>query len=112
MRKIRNAEQGAGECGADAAEFLMGLAKEFVEEAQFVHQLQGGRMDGVTAKIAEEIGVFFQDDDIDASPGEKKAEDHAGGTTADDAAAGGQLVRGPVRWIHPAFFECLEQTLN
>ena len=62
--------------------------EEFFEEAEFVHQLQSGRMDGVAAEVAEEIGVFFEDLDFDAGTGEEETEHHAGGTAADYAATG------------------------
>ena len=45
-------------------------------------------MDGVAAEVAEEVGVFFEDDDVDAGAGEEEAEHHAGGAAADDAAGG------------------------
>jgi hypothetical protein len=45
-------------------------------------------MDRVAAKIAEEVGVFFQHRDIDAGAREQEAEHHAGRTAAGDDAAG------------------------
>jgi hypothetical protein len=45
-------------------------------------------VNGVTAEIAEKIGVFFEDQDFDAGAGEKEAEHHAGGAASGDAAGG------------------------
>jgi len=70
--------------GADFAELLMGDAEEIVEEAKFVDELEGGGMNGVAAEIAEEVGVFFEDEDIDAGAGEEEGEDHACGAAAGD----------------------------
>jgi hypothetical protein len=44
-------------------------------------------MKRVAAKVAQEILVLFQDDDIDAITGEKKAGHHACRSAAHDAAA-------------------------
>src|SRR5215471_5366169 len=40
----------------------MRLLEKFVEQSKLVHQLECGRMNSVTAKIAKEIGMFFQND--------------------------------------------------
>jgi hypothetical protein len=47
----------------------MRALEELFEEAEFVHQFESGRMDGVSAEVAQEIGVFFEDEDFDASSG-------------------------------------------
>ena len=61
---------------ADPRRELIGLAvrqaQERVQETQFMHDLQCGRMDRVAAEIAQEIAVLFQHDDIDAGAGEQK----------------------------------------
>jgi hypothetical protein len=44
-------------------------------------------MNGIAAKIAIEIGVFFQDGDIDAGAREKITGHHSGRAAADDKAA-------------------------
>ena len=50
-------------------------------------------MDRVAAKIAQEIRVFFQHDDIDAGAREQEAEHHAGRTAANDATSGREMFR-------------------
>jgi hypothetical protein len=51
-------------------------------------------MNRVAAKIAIEIRVLFQHDDLDAGAGEKKAGHHSGRAAADDDAAGPNVSRG------------------
>ena len=45
-------------------------------------------MNRVAAKIAEEIGVFFQHHNVNTGARQEKSEHHAGGATAGDAALG------------------------
>src|SRR4051812_49366154 len=70
------------------AQFLVRLLQEFFQQAQLVHQFQRGWMDGIAAKIAKEVLVFFQYQHIDASPGQKKSEHDSSRTAADNAAVG------------------------
>ena len=90
-RQVRKVGDGDGEivddC-ADFAELLVRDAEEIVEEAEFVDELEGGGVDGVAAEVAEEVGVFFEDEDFDAGAGEEEAEDHAGGAAAGDEGGG------------------------
>ena len=62
--------------------------QELVQQTEFVHQLERRGMDGVAAKIAQEIAVLLQHDDIDAGARQQKAEHHAGRPAADDATGG------------------------
>ena len=50
-------------------------------------------MNRITAKIAIEIRMLFQHDDIDSGAREKKARHHSGRATADDDAAGPNVGR-------------------
>ena len=59
-----------------------------IEQTELMDHFQRRRMDGVAAKIPEEVAVLFQHDDVDAGPREQKAEHHARGAAADDATAG------------------------
>ena len=45
-------------------------------------------MDGVATKISQKIRMLFENENLHALPGEKKAQHHAGGPASDDAAAG------------------------
>src|ERR1700675_4680959 len=88
MGQIRDGDGEIVDGGADLKKLLMRDAQEIVEKAELVHQLEGGRVNGVAAEIAEEVGVFFEDEDFDASAGEKEAEHYAGGAASCDAAVG------------------------
>jgi hypothetical protein len=90
-REVGEVGDGYGEIvdgGAKRVELLMWDAQEIIEEAELVHQLEGGGVNGVAAKIAEKVGVFFEDDDLDACACEQEAEHHAGGAASSDAAGG------------------------
>jgi hypothetical protein len=66
---------------------LMRLAQELFEQTEFVHQLQGRGMNGVAAKIAQEILVLFQNDHFHAGAREQKAEHHSRWSAASNATA-------------------------
>jgi hypothetical protein len=62
--------------------------EETIEQTELVHQLERRGMDSVAAKIAEEIGVLLQDDNVHAGAGEKKAQHHSRRPSAGNAACG------------------------
>jgi hypothetical protein len=45
-------------------------------------------VNGIASEITEEIGVFFEDLDVDAGTGEQEAQDHSGGATTGYATCG------------------------
>jgi len=86
MGKIADGDGKIVDGGGDLQKLLMRDAQEIVEEVELVHELKGGRVNGVATEIAEEVGVFFEDEDFDAGAGEEEAEHHAGGAASCDAA--------------------------
>src|ERR1700693_5166538 len=88
MRKVGDRDGKVFNERANFTELLMRALEEFVEKAELVHEFQGGGMNGVAAKIAEKIGVLFEDEDFDTSAGEKKTQNHACGAPANDTASG------------------------
>ena len=54
------------EDSASLAQLLMRKLQEFLQQSQFVHQFERGRMNCVTAKIAKEISVLFENHHVDA----------------------------------------------
>src|SRR5215469_16705529 len=60
---------------------LVRQKQELAQEAEFVEDLEGGRMDGVAAEVAEEVLVLFNNGDLDAMAGEKIGEHDAGGAS-------------------------------
>jgi hypothetical protein len=73
MRKIRDSRFFGAEVRVNLPHLLMRLAQELFEQTEFVHQLQGRGMNGVAAKIAQEILVLFQNDHFDAGAREHKS---------------------------------------
>jgi hypothetical protein len=61
--------------------------QELVEKSQFLHDVQSRRVDRIAAKVAQEIGMFLQHDDIDAGARKQKSKHHARWTASGDAAA-------------------------
>ena len=66
-------------------DLLMRQLQELIDEARFADQLKGRRVDRVAAEIAEEIGVFFQHDNVNARARQQKSQHHSRGAAAGDA---------------------------
>ena len=60
------------DCGRSFAHFLMRPLQKFLEQPEFVHEVERGRVNGVAAEVAKEIGVLFQHDGIDAGSRSRK----------------------------------------
>src|ERR1700731_2916638 len=96
MGKIGQGEFDIADLDCEQPDLLMRQLEKIIEKAEVVHRLEGRGMDRVAAKIPEKIGVFFENDRIDASAGKEKPEHHPGGSAADDAAAAGECLRSLV----------------
>jgi hypothetical protein len=72
-------------------QLLVRLTKKFLQQAKLVDQLQGGRMNCVATKIAKEVLVLFQHDDIDPRAGKQEPE-HDAGRAASHYATGASFV--------------------
>ena len=57
--------------GGDSIDPGVANFEELVEQAEFVHQLQRRGMDGIAAKIAEEVLVLFEYGDGESGPGQQ-----------------------------------------
>jgi hypothetical protein len=66
VRKIRDRDHLVADPAAQQSEFLMRPLEEILEQAQFVHDLEGRGMDRVAAEITEEVGVLLEHDHVDA----------------------------------------------
>ena len=89
MREVGERELGVTEPGLEAGDLLVRKLEKRLEQAELMHHLQGRGMDGVAAKIPQEIRMLFQHDDLDAGPRQQQAQHHPGGAAAHDAAARG-----------------------
>lgn len=74
--EVGERELDAHEVADQHRRLLVRAAEEFVEQAEFVDDLERGGVDRVAAELAEEVGVLLEDDHIDAGAGEQPAEHH------------------------------------
>ena len=93
MREVCNDDPLVADQTRKLAHLLVRAFEEGVENAELVHDLERGGMDGVAAKVAQEIGVLLQHHDVDAGAGQQEAEHHAGRTAAGNGAGRGYLLR-------------------
>ena len=90
-REVREVGHGKGlstDGDAEGGDLIVRKGEEGFEEAELVHEVESGRVDGVAAEVAEEVLVFLEDGDMVTSAGEEESEHHAGRTSAYDAAGG------------------------
>ncbi len=87
--EIRQLDVAPGDFGVQGLRTLVRQRQQFVEQAQLVHDFQRRRVNGVTAKIAQEVGVLLQHRHIDPRPRQQIAEHQPGGAASHDAAGGG-----------------------
>ena len=78
MREIGEGHALVADLTRERAHLLMRALEEIVENAELVHDLERGGMNGVAAEIAQKIGVLLQHHDIDAGAGQQEAQHHAG----------------------------------
>src|SRR5580692_6763338 len=86
MRKIGNTHLEIFDQGSNCRQLLMWALQEAVEDAKLVHQFERRGMNRVAAKIAKKVRMLFEHLDLYSGAGEKKAEHHAGRSSAHDAA--------------------------
>jgi len=67
--------------------FAVGQRQESVEQPKLMQDLKRRRMYCVTSKIAQEVRVFFEDDDVDARASQKKSGKKTGWSPAYNATA-------------------------
>jgi len=70
------------------AHLLMRALQELLQQAKLVHQLQSGGVDRIATKIAQEVSVLLEHNDIHVRASQQKPEHHSGRPSADDAASG------------------------
>ena len=65
----------------------MGERKKLIEQAKLMNRFEGRWMDGVPAKIAQKVLMFFDDRNIDARAGQQEPEHQARRSRTDHDAA-------------------------
>ncbi len=88
VAEIGEGDGNLAEHGAETGELLVRACEELVEDAQLLHDPQGGGVHRVAPEVAEEIGVLLHDGDVDALPGEQEAQHHARRAAAGDGDGG------------------------
>ena len=79
---------GVADLSAQPGDARVRQLEEFVQQAELMHELQRRGMNGVAAKIAQEVGVLLQHHHRHAGARQQKAEHHAGRSPAGNAAGG------------------------
>lgn len=80
MPEIGDLDEIVADLAAQRPCLLMRSPQEFLKQAELVHQLQGRGVDRVAAEIAQEIAVFFEDQNGDPGAAQEEAQHHAGRT--------------------------------
>jgi hypothetical protein len=96
VTEVHEGELLGTERAAERVRLGVRQGEEFVDQAELVHHLEGRGMDGVAAKVAQEVGVLLEHHHVHAGACEQEAEHHAGRATANDAAASGNLAQSPI----------------
>jgi len=69
MAEIGDGEGLTADDEGEVGYLLVREGKKGFEDAQLVHDIEGGGVDGVTAKVTEEVFVFFEYGDVNALAG-------------------------------------------
>src|ERR1700735_856569 len=85
MGEIANGKLHAANLHSDIAKLRVRKFQKFIEKAEFVHNFERGRMNGVAAEIAQEISVLLEDENFHASARQQICQHHARGPSAHDA---------------------------
>src|SRR5690606_17508890 len=110
-REIRKGQDLGTELSADLWYLIMRQPKQLVIDAEFRHQLERRRMNGVAAEVAEKIPMLLDDHNRDTGAREEIAKHQTCGAAADDAAGGRERLAShavassaimaavpPIRW--------------
>jgi len=84
LREIADHETLAADFSGNLMNLVMRALEEGFEQAHFGHQFQCGGMDGVAAKVAQEVLVLLEHDHVDAGARQKIAAEQSRRTAADD----------------------------
>ncbi|HYC24473.1 MAG TPA: hypothetical protein VEC58_00420 [Roseiarcus sp.] len=85
-RKIGERRPKIADPSFEVKDLLVRQFEKSFEQPQFAHEIERRWVDRVAAKVAQEVGVFLQDDDVEACPRQEVARHHSRRTAAGDAA--------------------------
>ena len=84
MRKVPDGPVPSGKADLSAVYPAVRTLKKAFEQPQLVEDFHRRGVDGVAAKIAEEVGMLFQNPDGDAGARKEQADHHPCRAAADD----------------------------
>jgi hypothetical protein len=90
IAKVREGIFPTAETLGDDRLLLVRQVQEHIQQAELEHHLHGGGMNGVAAKIAQEIAMLLEDDNVDAGAREQETEHEPARPASNDAATGGE----------------------
>jgi hypothetical protein len=70
MREVCYFDRLVSDLRPEPANFLVWALQELVKQAQLVHDLERRGVDRIAAEIAQEVGVFFENENRDPGAGE------------------------------------------
>src|SRR5690606_25118416 len=84
--EVGETEGSARVYGGEVGRLRVREREDALGEADLVQQIERSGVERVAAEAAVEVGVFFEDGDRHAAPGEQEGEHHPGRPAADDHA--------------------------
>ncbi len=84
MREVRKLQGRLSELPRQALDLLVRELQQAIGKTEFVHHFQSRRVNGVAAKVTEEVGMLFEHDDACAGSCQKVSEHQPGRTPAGD----------------------------
>ena len=90
LPEIRECILVAAEICAERGLLMVRQLQEVVEQAELAHDVEGRGMDGVAAKVAQEVSMLLEHDNVDAGAREQEAEHEPAGSAADNTTTGGK----------------------
>lgn len=91
MREVRYFDKLVSDLRPERADLLVRALQKLVEQTQLAHDLESRGVDRIAAEIAQEIGMFFENENRDPGSSEQEAEHHTRGAPTGDAAANRNL---------------------
>src|SRR2546428_6589985 len=86
MGKINDSDKLVSNHPAKLAHLLMRLFEKIVQHAEFMHQLECGRVYRVTSKIAQKVRGLLGNHDVQTGAGQQYPDNHPCGAAAADSA--------------------------
>jgi hypothetical protein len=92
VREVGDGDQLAVDLARQLGDLLVRQLQEVFEQPEVIQDRQRRRVDGVAAKVTQEVVVLFEDGRLHAGAREQVAEHEAGRAAAGDAALRGEVA--------------------